>query len=233
MNVILIPGFWLDATIWDDIAPGLREAGHEVRAVTLPGLGDGADPTTVRLQDQVDAVVALVDDAGGPVVLVGHSGGGPVSWGAADARPDRVARVVFVDSFPLPEGGFISNEWEPVDGVVPLPDRSGFEEGDLRDMTDELWAAFRARAIPEPGRVPSDPIHYTGDAAARRRIPVTLIATGFPGADVRGAIEGGHPFMAELREIGDVSIRDLPTGHWPQLTKPAELTAELVDVLRA
>jgi pimeloyl-ACP methyl ester carboxylesterase len=231
MNVILIPGFWWDASLWRDIEPALRDAGHDVRALTLPGLAPGDDPATIGMQDQIDAVVAAIDAAGLPVVLVGHSGGGPIAWGAADARPGRVARVVFVDAFPLPEGGSISDEWKIVDGVIPVPDWSDFGEGDLRDLTDELREEFRARALPEPARVATDAIHYAGDAAVRHRIPATLIATGFPGDDVRAAMAGGHPFVAELTAVEDAQIRDLPTGHWPQLTKPGELTAELLDVL--
>jgi pimeloyl-ACP methyl ester carboxylesterase len=231
MNVILIPGFWWDASLWRDIEPALRDAGHTVRSLTLPGLAAGDDPTTIGLQDQIDVVVAAVDAADSKVVLVGHSGGGPIAWGAADARPDRVARVVFVDAFPLPEGGSISDEWKIVDGVIPVPDWSDFGEGDLRDLTEELRAEFRSRALPEPARVATDAIHYAGDAAARHRIPATLIATGFPGDDIRTAMAGGHPFMAELNELDDVLIRDLLTGHWPQLTTPAELTAVLLDVL--
>ena len=31
-------------------------------------------------------------------MVVGHSGGGNVAWGVADARPDAVSRVIFVDT---------------------------------------------------------------------------------------------------------------------------------------
>ena len=53
------------------------------------------------MDDWVVAVAAEIDRHEGPVGLVGHSGGGNVVWGAAAARPDRVARVVFVDTVPL------------------------------------------------------------------------------------------------------------------------------------
>ena len=38
MDIILIPGFWLDASSWDEVIPSLRQAGHRVRALTLPGM---------------------------------------------------------------------------------------------------------------------------------------------------------------------------------------------------
>src|SRR5215207_8898053 len=126
MDVILIPGFWLDATAWHDIAPAIREAGHEPKPITLPGLIP-ADPG-VGLRDQIDFVVALVDAAAGPVVLVGHSGGGAVAHGVVDARPDRIAKVIYVDSLPLGAGGHINDEFTVVDGMVPLPARDEFDE---------------------------------------------------------------------------------------------------------
>jgi hypothetical protein len=38
VDVILIPGFWLNAASWDGVVPALEAAGHRVRALTLPGL---------------------------------------------------------------------------------------------------------------------------------------------------------------------------------------------------
>ena len=37
-TIILIPGFWLDASSWDEVVPALQATDHEVRALTLPGL---------------------------------------------------------------------------------------------------------------------------------------------------------------------------------------------------
>jgi len=33
----------------------------------------------------------------------------------------------------------------------------------------------------------------------------------------------GHPYVRELAKIRDVSFVDLPTGHWPQFTRPSDL----------
>src|SRR6187399_463288 len=99
MDIILIPGFWLDGSSWDEVAEPLRTAGHHVQALTLPGLESrDANRSTINLDDHIRAVVNAIDASDSPVVLVGHSGGGPIAWGAVDQRSDRVARAIYVDS---------------------------------------------------------------------------------------------------------------------------------------
>ncbi|WP_433430251.1 alpha/beta fold hydrolase [Nonomuraea sp. CA-141351] len=226
MDIILIPGFWLDGSSWDEVVPALTQAGHRTRAITLPGMEpEDADRSKITLRDQVDAIVEVIDSydpADGKVVLVGHSGGGAVAHAAVDARPDRVARVVYVDSVPLGEGGVINDELPVVNGEVPLPDWSVFEAEDLVDLDDKLRAAFRERAIPTPAHVASDPQRLSSDER-RYEVPVTVIACEFSGATLRGWIEQGQAFARELAKIRDVDYIDLPTGHWPQFTRPEEL----------
>jgi pimeloyl-ACP methyl ester carboxylesterase len=225
MDIILIPGFWLDGSSWDEVVPALEQAGHQTYPLTLPGMESRhADRSGITLRDHVDAVVGVIDSldsAGGQVVLVGHSGGGAVAHAAADARPDRVARVVYVDSGPLGEGGVINDELPAENGEVPLPDWSLFEDEDLVDLTEELRAAFREHAIPTPVRVASDPQQLSDER--RYDVPVTVIACEFPSEMLRKWIGEGHPFVRELARIHDVDYVDLPTGHWPQFTRPAEL----------
>ena len=80
VDIILIPGFWLDGSSWDEVRPALERAGHRVRALTLPGLESAdAGRDAIHLRDHVDAVVAAVDESSEPVVLVGHSGGGAIA----------------------------------------------------------------------------------------------------------------------------------------------------------
>jgi hypothetical protein len=40
-----------------------------------------------------------------------------------------------------------------------------------------------------------------------------------------------HPYVAELKRVSHLEIIDLPTGHWPQFTRPSELAAVMIDVL--
>lgn len=225
MDIVLIPGFWLDGDSWNEVAAPLREAGHSIQQLTLPGLESrDADRSAITFHDHVDAVTAAIDAIGAAVVLVGHSGGGAIAWGAVDARPDSIARVIYVDSGPLAEGGCVNDELPVVNGEVPLPDWSVFEDDDLIDLTDELREHFRAIAIPEPTRVTSDPIHLTDPR--RYEVPTTIICCEFRTEQLKVWLEHGE--MSEIPLIKDAELVDLPTGHWPQLTKPAELAATIL-----
>ena len=162
-------------------------------------------------------------------MLVGHSGGGAIAHAAVDARPDRVARVVYVDSLPLGEGGVINDELPVVDGEIPLPDWSVFNEEDLTDLDDRLRERFRTAAIPEPAAVASD--HQVLHDPRRYDVPITVITCEFSSTMMRELMAKDHPYLAELAKVRDATLVDLPTGHWPQFTKPAELGAAIVAAL--
>ncbi len=228
MDVILIPGFWLRADSWDEVLPVLEAAGHRAHAVTRVGLADGDDPASASLQEQIDAIVALVDGLDGPVALVGHSGGGPVAYGVADRRVDRVAHLVYVDTFPLPDGMPNNDELPVVDGTVPLPEWSTFDDADLRDLDEAALERFRERAVPEPVGTARDPQRLHDPR--RRAIPSTVIATSHDEAGYREWF--ASPFFAELAAIEQLRFIELHTGHWPQLTRPRELGEAIVTALR-
>ena len=230
MDVILIPGFWLDASSWQQVTPLIEEAGHRVHPVTLPGLESvDADRSGIGLGDHIAAVVELVDTFDEPVVLVGHSGGGAIAHGVADARPDRIARVVYVDAGPLADGDSINDELPVVDGEIPLPDWSVFDDADLVDLDDALRGSFRARSVPEPKGVAYDPIELHDER--RYQVPVTIIACEFPSAALVEWIAAGSPFTRELAKVERVDYIDLPTGHWPQFTKPVQLGQAIASAI--
>ena len=230
MNIILIPGLWLDAASWGAVTPGLAEAGHRVDAVTLPGLGEPAAVSgEIGISDWVDAITARIDATDGPVVLVGHSGGGNVAWGAADRRPDRVARVVLVDTSVPFDGGIIS-EFETVDGVVPFPGWDSFDEPDVADLDADTRAATAARALSVPARVPTDPIRLFDER--RYAVPVTVLSGQFDEVEFRSFVAQWGPYAIEFEAIADTEIVRLGSGHWPQFSQPERLTRAIVEALR-
>src|ERR1051326_6145663 len=102
MDILLIGGLWLDGSAWNDVAPELTALGFRPVPLTLPGQGDDAADAT--LDDQIATVVDAVDAADGRTLVVGHSAAATLAWLAADARPDKVAAVVFIGGFPSPDG---------------------------------------------------------------------------------------------------------------------------------
>ena len=99
--IILVPGFWLGAWAWDEVAAALRADGHDVTALTLPGLESvDADRSAVTLSDHVDAICEAVRAASAPVVLVVHSASGFSGYAASDRMPERIAAMVYVDTAP-------------------------------------------------------------------------------------------------------------------------------------
>src|SRR4029079_14050214 len=156
MDIIPLPGLWLDAASWNTITPALEAAGHKVHPLTMPGTGVPAPASSdIGISDWVDAAVAEIDAVEGPVVVVCHSGGGNVAWGAVDARPDRVARVIFVDTVPPPSGQGIS-ELARVDGGVPFPGWDSFDEPEVYDLDDITRSEWAARTKSVPAKVPTD-----------------------------------------------------------------------------
>ncbi len=233
MDIILVPGFWLDGSAWDEVVPALEAAGHTAHPITLPGMESAdADRSGIHLADHVGAVVAAIDAVPGdaPVALVGHSAGGGLVYAASDARPDRVAHVVYVDSGPFAEGQAVDAGLpaDVVDHVLPAWD--AFEDADLVGLDDDRRARFRARAVPQPGGTVREG-HVLGDDLRRLDVPTTVIACEMPGEVLRGLMAEGHPFVAELARLHDYEIVDLPTGHWPMFTRPADLGAAIVAAL--
>lgn len=230
MNVILIPGLWLDASSWDEVVPLLERAGHKAHPVTLPGMESrDADRSGVTRSDCVDAIVAVIDEFDEPVVMVGHSMGAGLVHAAVDARPDRVVRAIYVGGFPDPDGS--ASEFPSEKGEIPLFDWSDFDEADLRDLDEAERARFRERAIPAPARMASDPQRLSDER--RYQVPVTVVCPEFSADMLRGWIDDDLEPVRELKEIRDVTYVDLPTGHWPQFTKPEELAQVIVDAVES
>ena len=92
--IILVPGFWLGAWAWDEVAALLRADGHEVTALTLPGLeSKEADRSSISFQDHVDAIIRALEAAGRPAVLAVHSASGFSGYAASDQVPERICSV--------------------------------------------------------------------------------------------------------------------------------------------
>jgi pimeloyl-ACP methyl ester carboxylesterase len=224
--IVLVPGFWLGAWAWDDVAAALRGDGHDVTALTLPGLESAdADRSSITLADHVDAICDAVTAAGRPVVLAVHSGAGAPGYAVTDRIPEQIAAMVYVDSGPAK--GALEPDFDAVE--MPLPSREELEkEENLDGLTEEHLETFRLRAVPEPGAALREAAELTNDA--RLDVPSTVVCTGFTSEQIKDAVKEGYAWLAGLAELRDVTWVDLPTSHWPMWSRPQELAAVIGDI---
>ena len=241
-TIVLVPGAWLGAWAWRDVTAGLRAAGHDVYPVTLTAVADRdhlADPG-VDLDTHAADIARLIEaEELTDVVLVGHSHGGIAVCAAADRVPDRLARVVYVDSGPLadgmaeidlwpePEQRRVRDEAGPDGRFPPPPFDPAADPVNLAGLDDAALAELRRRATPHPLGSVTQPMRWTGDPYAR---PATLVTCTFPLAEARAMQAAGHPYFALLSKADLVG---LPTGHWPMFSEPARLTATLAEIARS
>jgi pimeloyl-ACP methyl ester carboxylesterase len=228
--IILVPGFWLGAWAWDEVAATLRGDGHDVTAVTLPGLESrDTDRSAIGFGDHVQAIVDAVEAAPSRPVLVLHSASGFSGYAASDRIPEKIAAIVYVDTAP----GIGAMDPEFAEADKPMVWDEIEAEENLDGLSEAQKGTFRERALPVPGRVIRESVELTNDA--RRDIPSTVIATGYTSEQYQ-TYAREHPewaFLAGIPELRNVRWVDLPTSHWPMWSRPAELAAIIGDVANA
>lgn len=223
-DIILIPGLWLDGDSWGSVSPRLEAAGHRPIPVTLPGMQSRSDDRSkVTLADLVQTVVEIIDRCSpeAEVVVVGHSAGCGLGHAAVDARPDRVSRAIYIGGFPTGHGLPLAGGFTVEDGEIRLPAWSEFDGADLGGLDTDALETFRRRAVPSPGAITTE----TQELHDERRylVPVTVISTEFTSDMLRGWVEQEMEPVIEFNRLERVEYIDLPTGHWPQFTRPDDL----------
>ncbi|MEU7023945.1 alpha/beta hydrolase [Streptomyces sp. NPDC046203] len=223
MDILLIAGLWLDGSAWDDVALELAVRGHRPVPVTLPGQGDG--DTSATLDDQLAAVLAAVADSPGKPLVVGHSAASSLAWLAADARPDKVAKVALVGGYPAAHGSAYADFFEIQDGVMPFPGWAAFEGPDAADLDQPTRERLAAGAHPVPEGVARGVVRLTDDR--RFDIPLVLVCPEFTPAQAQEWIASGvSPELARATRIG---YADIDSGHWPMTTRPRELARVIAE----
>jgi pimeloyl-ACP methyl ester carboxylesterase len=173
------------------------------------------------------------------VTLVGHSYAGTVITGVADQMPERLAQLVYVDTWPLPDG-VAQIDLNPPEvrqaqeqqvatwgegWRLPLPPWEVLDQGnDLRGLGEAERRLMRERAVDQPFGAATQPIRLKNPA--RDVLPKTAIWCSLTVAEVQELMVAYPAFTSELAKPGWQFI-ELPTGHWPMFSKPREL-AELL-----
>jgi pimeloyl-ACP methyl ester carboxylesterase len=102
---ILIHGSWHGSWNWHKVIPILEKQGHKVFAIDLPGMGSDKTPIhEVKMQSTVDKICNLIDSIEGKVILVGHSKNGVMISQAAEYRPQKIEKLIYLAAYLIPNG---------------------------------------------------------------------------------------------------------------------------------
>ena len=169
-NFVLVHGAWHGGWCWPRVAEPLRRAGHQVFTPTLTGLGERAhllDPQVNLITHVRDVVGVIEAEELDQIILCGHSYGGMVITGAADAvRRGRIDSLVYLDAFvPEPDQSLIDclpperqkrmREHGPGGWMTESPPASSWK---IRAPEDQIWVD--RRTTPHPAATMSQPLSH-------------------------------------------------------------------------
>lgn len=137
---VLVHGAWHPSSSWSDVAFLLEKAGHTVKAVQLPGLGNDNTPLeTVTFQSHVEAVQNVVASQWKPVILVGHGYGGAVVSQVGENVPDKIKKLVYVSGIMPMNGETVADNALSDTASLVTKFLQVDEAGIGAFMTDELY----------------------------------------------------------------------------------------------
>jgi haloalkane dehalogenase len=192
-SVVFVHGEPTWSFLWRKVIPPVRDAGHRCIAPDLPGFGRSDKPTEIgwyTYDRHSESVVALLDDLDlRDATVVVHDWGGPIGLRAAVERPERIARIVVLDTGLFTGHQPMNDAWMTfrafVERTEDLPVGLLVRRACFRDPGDEVIAAYDA------------PFPNAASKAGARAFPLILPLT----PDAPGAAAGQRVLEA-LR--GDV-----------------------------
>src|SRR6478672_7805118 len=102
---LLIHGSWHSAWNWHKVVPLLEKEGHKAVAIDLPGMGRDKTPIQqVTMSDTIQKLCQLIDSIPGKVILAGHSKNGIMISQAAELRPHKIEKLVYLAAYLIPNG---------------------------------------------------------------------------------------------------------------------------------
>ncbi|HLJ32918.1 MAG TPA: alpha/beta fold hydrolase [Ktedonobacteraceae bacterium] len=235
---VLVHGAWHGGWCWQKVIPFIEEAGHEVYAPTLTGMAERASELSpeIGLDTHIQDIVGeLVEKNLHGVILVGHSYGAIVITGVVDQVPERIAHLVYLDTF-VPRNGESMADISPL--VIRLLRKQAQAHGDgyrveshgTYGVTTEPDRSWVLRSVtPQPLKTFEQPLHLKNPAIVSATPRTHIYCTG------------GSFFYSFMQRIlgrrafppteAGWRLRQLPTGHDAMITMPRELADVLLEVV--
>lgn len=227
--LVLIHGFPLDHSIWDDITPLLTPT-FDLILPDLRGFGESVSSAPAwTMRDLADDLAALLDHLGlDSVFLAGHSMGGYVALAFADAYPQRVRGLALVSS----------------QAAADAPEKRAARHAQARQiaedgigetvaaMTEKLSADERVRKFIHELMRKQKPAGYIGSlkAMAERADTMSVLEkNSFPVLVVHGDADGLIPLQMEIPlKVPRARVTEIAGGgHMPMMESPREVAEAL------
>ena len=233
---ILIHGSWHSAWNWHKVVPLLEKAGHKAIAIDLPGMGRDKTPIQeVRMNDTVQKICELIDSIPGKVILVGHSKNGIMISQAAEYRPDKIEKLVYLAAYLIPNGktqreysiqdteGWLKpyvTQYVETNSHTLQPEI--YKEGLYHDCDDDITELAKVLLGHEPVESGITPLELTEENYGR--VPRVYIEC----TEDRAVT----PFIQRIMytETPCEKVFSIPTSHSPFFSKPKELVEILLSV---
>jgi len=229
---ILIHGSWHSSWNWHKVIPILAKQGHNAIAIDLPGMGRDKTPIKeVKMHSTVDSICRLIDTIEGKVILVGHSKNGIMISQAAEYRPDKIEKLVYLAAYLIPNGK-TQREYSIQDTqgvlkpyVTQHPELNAhtlrpeiYKEGLYADCDDNITELAKLLLSHEPvesginplsltdenyGRVPKVYIECTEDKAVTPYIQRKMY-TEMPCEKVYSLATSHSPFFSKPKELSEI-----------------------------
>lgn len=233
---VLLHGAWHGGWCWDGVIKSLEKAGHTAEAPTLPGHGPEDDRSGIQFENYVDAIVRVLEQQPGPVVLAGHSSAGFLMQAAAPKISGKISRLIFHNAFVLPDGkcqfdlvppevaeGMTAAANASPDNCVPV-DEAFVRNALMADAPGETQDALISRLIPQPIAIFTTPVS-TGDFDALA-IPKSVLFCKDDASLPPGA------YLGMAQGLGDYNVIELDGGHETLFIHPDTVADGLLKALK-
>jgi len=239
--LVVVPGALSDVTAWSSCAPMLA-AGRSVHVMDRRGKGASGDTNKYESEREVEDVLAVLGDVGGPADVLGHSSGAILALQGAQRAPAELRRIVLYEPpvFLDPADRIPDDLADRLDVLLAsgeeetaletfLREAPRDSEGDIRRLRDHhaAWPRMMTmvHTIPYDTRVQQG-FDLDLDRLATVRTPTLLIV----GAVSPPRIRNGS--LAIARVLPDVRLEELAgQGHLAQLLAPDLLAATVLRFL--
>jgi pimeloyl-ACP methyl ester carboxylesterase len=237
-TLILVHGSWQDGRSWSAVQEQLAAVGVQSTAPTLPGHGADDDRLTVSHDDYVSSVIAELDAAMRPVVLVGHSFGGSVISRVAELRAEDCHGLVYYSAFVPRDGERVADSLpaqfidflnqaaaDSADRAIELPEEV-LRESFANTADESTLARLRALIVPEP----YPPVFET---LALPRFPTLQIPAVYITCRDDRTMPPGTFHPGQSSRLREPELIEIDGDHEALVTAPERLADALLEALDA